>query len=360
MEIQLEKIAIRELTEQYKDDQEDGVFGYKGLLNIRPPFQREFVYNEKQRSAVINTIRKNYPLNTMYWSLTDENTYEIIDGQQRTVSICQYVNGDFSFEGMYFHNLEEDKKNKILDYELQIYICTGTDSEKLEWFEVINIAGEKLTFQELRNAVYHGSWVTEAKRYFSKTKCPAYQIGNKYIKGSSIRQDYLETTIKWISNNNIEDYMAKNQHKPNSNEIWLYFQSVMSWVKVTFPIYRNEMKGIEWGYLYNEYKDKELDYKKLENEISKLMQDVDVNNKKGIYLYVLNHKEKYLNIRAFDDRERRQTYEKQKGICVNCKEHFQIEEMEADHITPWHEGGKTITKNCQMLCKECNRRKSGK
>ncbi len=239
-----------------------------------------------------------------------------------------------------------------------IYLCSGTDSEKLEWFKIINIAGEKLTDQELRNAVYAGSWVTDAKRYFSKTGCPAYGLGGDYLSGTAIRQDYLETTIKWISNDDIEDYMAKHQDKPNANDLWLYFQSVIAWIKSTFPRYRNDMKGINWGTFYNMYKDREVDPNKLEAQISRLMEDEDVSNKKGIYSYVLDGKEKYLNIRAFSKNQKREAYERQKGICPGCNEHFEIDEMEGDHITPWRDGGKTAAENCQMLCKEDNRRKS--
>jgi hypothetical protein len=170
----------------------------------------------------------------------------------------------------------------------------------------------------------------------------------------------LETAIDWISEGKIEDYMSKNQHEANANEIWLYFQAVINWVKATFPKYRKEMKGLSWGIFYNEFKGDKFDSKKLEEQITELMLDEDVQNKKGIYAYVLTGKEKYLNIRAFSDKQKREAYERQKGICVVCKEHFEINEMEADHIDPWHSGGKTIAENCQMLCKEDNRRKSGK
>ena len=359
MDIELIDVTIRDLVEGYEDHGENGVVGYGGRLDIRPPFQREFVYNDKQREAVIDTVKKGFPLNVMYWAVRDDGDYEIIDGQQRTVSICQYVDGEFSHEGMYFHNLEKDEQDQILDYDLMIYVCSGTDSDKLEWFKTINIAGEELTDQELRNAVYHGSWVTDAKRHFSKTGCPAYQVGGDYLKGTAIRQDYLETAIKWFNNNKIEEYMAKNQHEPNANELWLYFLSVINWVKATFPKYRREMKGIDWGTLYNHFNNQKLDPNKLEKEVSALMQDVDVTSKRGIYFYVLTRKEKHLNIRAFNDRERREAYEKQDGVCNICKDKFKLGEMEADHITPWHEGGKTVAENCQMLCKECNRRKSG-
>lgn len=360
MKIELKEITVRELTNDYEDNEEAGVVGYGGNLDIRPPYQREFIYKDKQRDAVIDTITKDFPLNVMYWAVREDGDFEIIDGQQRTISICQYVEGDFSFNGRYFHNLQNDEKEQILGYKLMVYLCSGADSEKLEWFKTINIVGEKLADQELRNAVYSGSWVTDAKRYFSKNGCAAYGLGGDYLSGSAIRQDYLEKTIKWISNDDITGYMAKHQHKPNANSLWLYFQSVIAWVHTTFPTYRNEMKGIDWGALYNSFKDQELDQKKLEAEISRLMEDEDVAKKKGIYSYVLDGKEKHLNIRAFSKNQKREAYERQKGICSVCSEHFEIDEMEGDHITPWHEGGKTNAENCQMLCKEDNRRKSGK
>ena len=366
MKIELREITVLELTNGYQDNNENGVVGFGGKLDIRPPYQREFIYKDKQRDAVINTLNKEFPLNVMYWAVRDDGNYEVIDGQQRTISICQYVEGDFSVqvgnfpENRAFHNLQNDERDRILNYKLMVYLCSGSDSEKLEWFRTINIAGEKLTDQELRNAVYSGSWVSDAKRYFSKTGCAASSIGADYLNGAAIRQEYLETAIRWISNDDIEGYMAKHQHDPNANEIWLYFQCVINWVKVLFPNKRKEMKGVQWGFLYNEFKDKKFDSTQLEVEVSKLMQDEDVTNKKGIYEYVLNRKEKHLNIRAFSDNQKRESYEKQKGVCPLCKKHFKLEEMEADHITPWHEGGRTSTENCQMLCKEDNRRKSGK
>ncbi len=367
MKIELKEITIKELTTGYQDNSDEGVIGYGGKLDIRPPYQREFIYKDQQRDAVIDTVSKNYPLNVMYWAVRDDGNYEVIDGQQRTISLCQFVDGDFSVkvgnfpEKRAFHNLQNNEKRDIEDYKLMVYLCSGTDSEKLEWFKTINIAGEELTNQELLNAVYHGPWVSDAKRYFSKVNCAAYGLGKDYVSGAVNRQDYLETAIKWISENgDIENYMSKHQEEPNANELWLYYNSVINWVKAVFPTYRREMKGIAWGDLYNEYKDKKHDSVKLESEVSRLMEDEDIGNKKGIYLYVLNRKEKHLNIRAFSQNQKREAYERQKRMCPVCKDHFEIEEMEADHITPWHEGGKTVPENCQMLCKEDNRRKSGK
>jgi len=360
MNIELKEITVRELTKEYEDNEEAGVIGFDGRLDIRPPYQREFIYKDKQRDAVIDTIFKNFPLNVMYWAVREDGNYEVIDGQQRTISICQFVEGDFAFEQRYFHNMQKDEQEKILDYKLMVYQCTGTDSEKLKWFETINIAGEKLTDQELRNAVYSGSWVSDAKRYFSKSGCPAYAIGSDYLNGSPIRQEYLETAIKWISSNEIKEYMGQHQKDPTAVALWNYFQSVISWVSATFTKKRKFMKGVNWGELYNEFKDEVYDPKIIEEKIAKLILDDDVTKKSGIYPYLLTGNKKYLAIRAFSDAMKQKVYEKQKGICVVCKEHFELTQMEADHITPWHEGGKTNESNCQILCRECNRRKSGK
>lgn len=359
MKIELKEITVKELVKGYVAHHENGVIGYDGLLDIRPPYQREFIYKDKQRDAVIETVFRNFPLNVMYWAVRDDGTFEVIDGQQRTISLCQYLNGDFSFHGRYFHNLQDDEQENILNYKLMIYHCEGSNSEKLKWFETINIAGEKLTNQELLNAVFTGPWVTDAKKYFSKNGCPAYAIGKDYLVGSPIRQEFLETAIKWISNNDIKDYMGIKQFDSNASELWEYFQNVIDWLKSVFVVYRREMKGVNWGSLYNDYSNKELDHELIEIETKSLMLDDDVTNKKGIYEYLLTRKEKHLSIRSFTENQKRETYERQNGLCAYCNQYFDIKEMEADHITPWHSGGKTISENCQLLCKEDNRRKSG-
>jgi hypothetical protein len=364
MKIDLHKITIREVIDGYKDSAEEGVTAYNGKLNIRPKYQREFVYKEKQRNAVIETIKNNFPLNVMYWMVREDGDFEVLDGQQRTISIGQYFIGDFSLNNRFFHNLTKEEQDNILDYELMIYFCEGTDKERLDWFRIINIAGEKLTDQEIRNAVYTGPWLSEAKFKFSKSYCAAYLLANdggQLVSGSPIRQDYLETALSWINDGKIEDYMAKHQHDKNADELWNYFQNVIAWVRKTFTNYRKEMSNVSWGKLYNEFKNTKLDTNKIEAEIAELMQDEDVTKKSGIYPYVLTRQENYLNIRTFSEKMKREAYERQKGICPLCKDkkRWNFSEMEADHIKPWHEGGKTITDNCQMLCKKHNRAKAG-
>jgi arsenate reductase-like glutaredoxin family protein len=364
MKIVLNEIPIREVVKNYVDNAEEGVIGYDGKLNIRPKYQREFIYDNKRRDAVIDTIRKGFPLNVVYWAVNKDGTLEVMDGQQRIISFCKYVNGDFSIDAdghsKTFHNLTETEKDQILNYKLMVYFCEGNDKEKLDWFNIINIAGMKLTAQEMRNATYTGTWLTAAKTIFSKPNCVASKLASDYIDGSAIRQDYLEAAIKWISNNNIEIYMSRHQQDPDADELWNYFKDVIEWIENVFATRRKEMKYVYWGELYNKFKSEPLDPVKLEQEIQTLMMDDDVTNKKGIYPYVLTHDERYLNIRAFTDSQKREAYENRNGICPICGKHFELEEMEADHITPWADNGKTIIENCQMLCRECNRRKSSK
>lgn len=367
MKIEPLKITVRELASGYNDNGEGGVHGWDNLLDIRPEYQREFVYSNKQRNAVIDTVWKRFPLNVMYWAERDDGSFEIIDGQQRTISICQYVTNCYSVKvgnvdmNRIFDNLNDDEKNNILDYELMVYACTGTHTDKLKWYEVINIAGEVLTKQELRNAVYTGSWLSDARRYFSRPGGPAYGLGGPYLSGSAIRQDYLETCIKWISGDQIETYMANHQKDESAEELWDYFRSVVNWIEKIFPNKRTIMKGVDWGGLYNTHGNRtDLDSESIENEIQRLINDDDVTNNKGIYPYILTEDEWHLNIRVFTQAMKQKVYEKQKGICPVCGNKFDIEQMDADHIIPWSKGGKTVEDNCRMISKKCNQRKSAK
>lgn len=367
MKITQTKIKVRDLIVEYTDDAATGrVSGYDGKLDIRPAYQREFVYKDKQRDAVIETINKGFPLNVIYWAKTGEDTFEVLDGQQRTISICQYCNDEFSLNFRYFHNLTQQEKDVILDYELDVYQCEGTDKEKLDWFKVINIAGEKLTDQELRNAVYAGTWLSDAKKRFSARNCAVERLAKDYMAGSCIRQDYLETGLAWIASKegiSIEDYMAKYQNDANAGELWAYFNAVIEWAKAVFPNYRKEMKGVEWGLLYNEFGTKYPNVEQTEAEVKRLMMDDDVTAKKGIYEYLFTGREKALSIRAFTESQKRAAYEKQGGICPMCKAKgimtvYDIKDMQGDHITPWSNGGHTVPENLQMLCADCNRTKS--
>ena len=366
MEIQLKSIPVRELIKGYVNDSESGVRGYGGKLDIRPPYQREFRYDLKQRQSVVNTILKGFPLNIMYWSVVDADEYEMIDGQQRTLSICEFYTHDFSINDsergvLYFSSLTSDEQKEFLDYELTVYFCTGTDKEKLDWFRVINIAGERLLDQELLNAVYVGPFISDARRYFSKNGCPAYKMGGDYLNGNAIEQSYLATVLHWAARREgikeTSEFMSKHKDDANANQLWAYFSSVITWVQSTFVKYRKEMKGLDWGLLYDTYHNHIFDTVELERRIHNLMEDDEIMKKSGIYSYVLSGDLRDLSFRTFDKKQKREAYERQKGICPLCGKHFEFEEMEGDHITPWKEGGVTTSDNCQMLCKECNRKK---
>lgn len=373
MKIELKKLKIKDLIVGFVDNGDNGVYAFNGKLNIRPPYQREFIYDEKDRANVIDSIMNGFPLNTMYWCVTKNKTFEILDGQQRTLSICDYVKtNSWGFESkmfdkvLYYDRLPEDYKERFLNYELQIYVCDGTESEKLKWFEIINIAGKTLTPQELRNAIYSGPWTIAAKKYFSKINGPGDNLSNNYIKATINRQELLEKVLQWISdkeNTDVNNYMSKHQNDADSKELENYFEDVINWVKKIFIKDRKEyMKHIEWGLFYNKYKEETKNWNpnEIEEKIKKLMQDNDVERKIGIYEYLFDKQEKHLNLRTFNDNQKRSAYEKQNGICANCKKHFEFEKMQADHIVPWSKGGKTIESNLQMLCEECNKSKSNK
>ena len=373
------QISIADLFNGFVNNEEEGVYTYIRIdgelikTDIRPPYQREFVYSDDKRNKVIETLSRNLPLGVIYLAKNSDGTMEVIDGQQRIMSICKYLNGDFSVNGIAdflnekTFNCELYKNTaiykQIMSYNnLLAYIVEGDDDEKLDWFRTINISGERLTEQELLNANYTGEWLCSAKRKFSKTNCVAFKKGNKLVNGSPIRQDYLETALSWISGGkeNIQKYMGDHYQDENAEPLWKYFVEVIEWVEKTFT-YRKEMKGIDWGKLYREYGKNEYDVAELEEKVKALMADDDVNSKKGIYEYVLSNcskdKERHLSIRKFSDKDKRTAYERQNGICPICGTHHEIDEMEGDHIIPWSKGGKTTIDNLQMLCKKCNREK---
>lgn len=395
--------TVGDLVKGYQNDVDTNhVSGFDGHLDIRPKYQRNFRYSDKQQEAVMNTILQKFPLNTMYWVKKADGTYEVLDGQQRTISICEYVCGpnydgmgypiDVNGHQMTFANLRAnmpDIAEDILDYPLEIYVCDGTDSEKLAWFRVINTAGETMTDQELRNAAYSGAWVSSAKAYFSREKGKGVRTADKDENGKKApllskdwnKQEYLETVLLWAAdaeNMTIEEYMSDHQGDADASELWMYFNSVITWVRSKFSVYRKEMKGLPWGIWYNEYKlglhnshIVSKDAASIEAKIVELIGDDEVQSVKGIYQYVVDGLEKHLSLRQFDKKTAMKVYEDQKHRCPYCdktvdghtypggKTEYEFEEMEADHIVPWNKGGRTVEDNCQMLCKYHNGHKSG-
>ena len=375
MKIQLEEIPIRDLTEGFVDNGSDGVVGYGGLLDIRPAFQREFIYREAQRDAVIRTVRASFPLNSMYWSVRDGGeSYEVIDGQQRTISICTFVAGAYSVDGHHFDSLTVDERRQILDYPLQVYQCEGTDREKLDWFETVNIAGEPLSDQELRNAVYSGPWVSDAKRWFNQSGIGAHGRGARYTATASgdkwKRQAFLETAIRWhiiglrgspdgrVTDTDYRDYMSKRKHDKDAEELWRHFDLVIGRIEKTFPKYQGSMKKAHWGALQSYLQSPPYTAERRTVEVDRLLRDSDVTNKPGIYAYLLTGDEKHLSVRRFNDTQKQTALANQEGYCAGCsKGPLTLKEVHADHIKPWSRGGRTVAENCQALCAECNMKK---
>ena len=375
--------TIRDICRDYREDDDNGVTGFGGQLDIRPPYQRNFVYDEPERNEVINTIRKGFPISEMYWFDRKNGRFEMIDGQQRTISVCRYVSErSFSVDkdGRTFDRLPEDEQEKILDYPLTIYRCSGTDDELLDWFRIINTAGKKLNDQEIRNALYHGDWVTDAKKNFSKRNCRAKQKGGNYVKGDPNRQEIFEKVLKWVTggddfdrykkitrkthDDNIRKYMCDHRDDEDADELWDYFSDLIDWVETTFTDrqHLSIMKKVEWGPLYNRYRDEKLDPVEIDERIRMLYSDPHVTNNAGIYSYILTGAKKHLNVRDFSYDIRSQIFESQNRMCTGpkCKkkgQEMKIDDMQADHIDPWNVGGPTDGTNCQMLCVDCHKAK---
>ena len=370
MEIKQKLIKVKDIFDGYIDKDDDGVFAFGGRLAIRPPYQREYVYDNEQAAAVIHTVLKGFPLNVMYWVKVGENEYEVLDGQQRTLSVMRFLDHKFDVKidghSYYWDSLPDDKYNALINYEFMIYICEGNESEKLDWFRVVNISGEELTDQELRNSVYAGKWLSDAKLHFSKRNCAAKGLADRYIKGDPNRQELLEKALSGICEyqglNDITEYMSAHKSDNDADELWQYFQDVIHWIEKIFPKYYTDMKGLDWCHLYNLYSKNTYNSSVMANEAKRLHMDDDVQKYKGIYEFLLCRDfdpfaGRLLNLRAFDRRDKIEAYNRQEGVCPICRLYFEFDEMEGDHILPWSKGGRTDEDNCQMLCKDCNRKK---
>lgn len=369
------KVKVKDLFEGYEnlEEEEGGVSSMNTTLNIRPKYQRGFVYSDNKQNAVIQTVLEGLPLSIMYWATTPTG-YEVLDGQQRTMSICEYLNNQFAYtdsenKPCSFNSQPNDIKEKILNYEINVFIFDGTDSEKLKWFKRINEAGAILTKQEINNAVYCGTWLEDAKKYFSSKTKYAYKDGSKYVDVNDSRESpksvnrhfLLETALKWIGYRDdcsVDEYMDLHKHNKEALDLWNYFEKIINWAKTNFEYRAVPMKTIDWGYLYNKYKSVKINKKLVEEQISSLMNDNEITNKEGIYEYIFDGEEKHLSIREFSKLQKTTQYNKQGSKCAYCGGKKDLCDMVGDHIIPWSKGGKTLEDNLQMLCVPCNLKKS--
>lgn len=370
MKFTSELIKVSDLFAGYLNREEKGVTAYGGRLNVRPAYQREFVYSDKEQKAVIDSALNGFPLNTFYWAVNPDGSYELLDGQQRTMSILEFLSNKFmvdclgtSYGAGNLRSSLPEKYAALMDYRIDVKICTGTNEEKLGWFRRLNTPQKRMTDQELRNAAYTGKWLSDAKYHFSSSGVKSW---DDYTSGKANRQEILEYALSSVCLRDgctIEEYMARHQNDLNADDLFDYFTSVISWVKDLFVdndggCLRREMKSVDWGSLFHECSGKVYPKTEIRRRCDELMQDDEIQCKKGIYDFLLTGDESALHLRQFTDAQKRTMYERQGGVCPVCGQKFDIGQMEGDHVTPWSQGGHTELSNGQMLCRDCNRRKS--
>lgn len=379
------EITIKELCNGfvYNELEGKGLFGLSGKLTIQPEYQRNYIYADgKKDVAVIESILKGYPLGLIYFNQTDEDRYEVLDGQQRITSIGRFLTKKFAImedgKPLYFDSLPIEQQEKILNTKMLIYICNGTEKEIKEWFKTINIAGIPLNEQELLNAVFSGEFVTLAKAEFSNSQNAQIQKWSAYINGSALRQDFLAKALEWVSKGNVSNYMSQHRHDSNINELKTYFNTVIDWISTVFIDVEKEMRGLEWGRLYETYKNTAYNPQNVSEKVKELYADPYVKNRKGIFEYILGNsvETKLLDVRVFDEATKKAVYQQQtekakKENISNCplcavgnnpnkNKVWTIKEMEADHVAAWSKGGSTSLDNCEMLCMTHNRAKGNR
>jgi len=379
-------ITIKDICDGfiYNELEGKGLFGLSGKLTIQPEYQRNYIYADGKRDvAVIESILKGYPLGLIYFNTVNVDKFEVLDGQQRITSFGRFVTNKFAIKdenGMeqYFSGIASDKQETILNTTLLIYECEGTESEIKEWFRTINIAGVPLNNQELLNAVYSGPFVTLGKEEFSNTQNANIQKWSAYVSGSANRQEFLERALEWVSKGNIGEYMSLHRFDTNINELKTYFNSVIDWVSTVFIDVESEMRGLEWGRLFETYKNQPYSPQVVSKQVRTLYADPYVKSRKGVFEYILGGSTdtKLLDVRVFDDATKKSVYAKQKAeaenqgisncpLCavgnnVNKNKIWSLTDMDADHVSAWSKGGATDIKNCEMLCKTHNRAKGNK
>jgi 5-methylcytosine-specific restriction endonuclease McrA len=379
-------ITVKDICEGfvYNELEGKGLFGLSGKLTIQPEYQRNYIYADGKRDvAVIESILKGYPLGLIYFNTVSADKFEVLDGQQRITSIGRFLTSKFAIKdehGMeqYFSGIASDKQDLILKTKLLIYECEGEESEIKEWFKTINIAGVPLNIQELLNAIYSGPFVTLGKEEFSNSQNSNIQKWSAYVSGSALRQDFLACALDWVSKGNVSEYMSRHRKQDNIKELKTYFNSVIDWVSSIFTEVESEMKGLEWGRLYETYKKQAYDHNKVSKQVKELYSDSYVKNRRGVFEYILGGSSdtKLLDVRVFDEAIKKSVFTKQKleaekkgisncplcavGNNTNKTKIWSLAEMDADHVSAWSKGGATDIKNCEMLCKTHNRAKGNK
>ena len=378
-------ITVRDICEGfiYNELEGKGLYGMNGKLTIQPEYQRNYIYADGKRDvAVIDSVLKGYPLGIIYFNQVGDH-YEVLDGQQRITSLGRFVTHKLAIKdknGMqqYIDGLNQEDRDRVLNTSLLIYICNGTESEIKDWFQTINIVGVELNNQEKLNAIYSGPFVSALKEEFSNSLNANVQKWRHYITGNVNRQDILERALQWVSKGNVEAYMSLHRQDTDITPVKAYFNTVLDWASGVFKDVLPQMRGLEWGRLYEQYHNKPYNVDAVSQRVHELMADDYVTNHKGVFEYILGGEQdkSLLNIRVFDRATINRVYAKQtqaardKGVsnCPDCALQdgsnstriYKINEMDADHATAWSKGGKTDEANCRMLCRYHNRSKGNK
>jgi hypothetical protein len=388
MKTELKQYSLKSIVEgfEYNEFEGKGLFGLSGRLTIQPEYQRNYIYADgKKDHAVVQSLLKGYPLGLIYFNKTGKDTFEVLDGQQRITSFGRYVVDNFAVKdenGMeqVFTGLAPEQQAKILNATILVYECEGAEPEIKAWFRTINTAGVPLSDQELLNAVYSGPFVTAGKAEFSNSKNANVQKWSAYVNGAVNRQDYWARALEWVAKgeDHVEAYMSSHRTSSDISEVKAYFNSVMNWITTVFTDVESGMRGLEWGRLYETYRDGKHDPKEMSAGVQRLLGDSYVENRRGIWEYLLggSKEKKLLDIRIFDEATKKSTYKRQtsaaetKGVsnCPDCAighegvktKVYKLDDMDADHVTAWSKGGATSPENCQMLCKYHNRSKGNR
>lgn len=388
MKTDLKQYTVADISAgfEYNELEAKGLFGLSGRLTIQPEYQRNYIYADgKKDAAVVQSLLKGYPLGLIYFHKTGEDTFEVLDGQQRITSFGRFVTGHFAVKdgnGMeqYFTGLAPEQQQRIMESKMLVYECEGKETEIKEWFRTINTAGVPLNDQELLNAVYSGPFVTAGKAEFSNSTNANVQKWSAYVNGAVNRQDYWARALEWVAKGeeNVPAYMSGHRTSADISEVKNYFNSVINWISTVFIDVESEMRGLEWGRLYETYHAQKYDPKAMSAEVQRLYGDPYVKNRRGIWEYLLggSKETKFLDIRIFDEATKKSRYKRQtaeaegKGVsnCPLCaighdgvksKVH-KYDDMDADHVAAWSKGGATAPENCQMLCKLHNRAKGNR
>lgn len=331
-------------------------------FEITPSWQREYITKAPDRKALIDSVLSGIPTGPLYF-FDDGDSLKVLDGSQRIRTLEDFYADVFPIKRdghpLYFSGLSPEEQQVFLTFPVDTVLLSGSECERMSWFSALNHQGIPLSPMERRINLYHGPFLDGARNRFITGPPSGREL--MYLSGDRRRGKHLETILRWYADSigtDTDAFLSKHRRDSGPGPLPDYFEAVTTWVGRLFPYYREEMKKVDWGILYNRYKEIEADPEALEAEVHRLMCDEEVTKKAGIYPYLLTGDRKHLSLRDFSPETKQSIYEKQEGKCAWCGEEIPLSTAQADHILPWSKGGSTVSGNCQILCKRCNLLKS--